>query len=90
MRKSSFSSTSQADAWQTTSRSVGFTNNDRCQNVAGSSSNPSELKKGSLEDAARRRRFQFFNRLAKKLSARAVVLAHTEDDLAEIDQIVGT
>ena len=44
---------------------------------------PKELKKGSLEDAARRRRFQFFSRLAKKINAQAVILAHTEDDLAE-------
>jgi len=42
-----------------------------------------DLKKGSIEDAARRRRFQFFKRLAKKISARAVILAHTEDDQAE-------
>jgi len=45
--------------------------------------NPKELKRGSLEDAARRRRFQFFSRLAKKTDAKAVILAHTEDDLAE-------
>jgi len=49
----------------------------------GQWSNPKALKKGSLEDAARKRRFDFFNRLAKKIDARAVVLAHTEDDLAE-------
>lgn len=45
--------------------------------------NPNALKKGSLEDAARRRRFKFFNQLAKKIGARTIVLAHTEDDLAE-------
>jgi len=45
--------------------------------------NPKALKKGSIEDAARRRRFQFFNGLAKRINAQAVVLAHTEDDLAE-------
>lgn len=45
--------------------------------------NPKALKKGSLEDAARQRRFQFFNRLAKKINAQAIVLAHTSDDLAE-------
>ena len=46
-------------------------------------SNPKALKKGSLEDAARQRRFHFFSRLAKKINTQAVVLAHTEDDLAE-------
>jgi len=45
--------------------------------------NPKALKKGSLEDAARQRRFQFFSRLAKKINAQVIVLAHTEDDLAE-------
>jgi len=45
--------------------------------------NPKELKKGSLENAARHRRFHFFNRLAKKINVQTVVLAHTEDDLAE-------
>jgi len=40
-------------------------------------------KKGSIEDAARQQRFQFFNRLAKKINAKVVALAHTEDDLAE-------
>lgn len=45
--------------------------------------NPKRRKKGSLEDAARKRRFQFFNRLAEKINAGAVVLGHTEDDLAE-------
>ena len=33
--------------------------------------NPKALKKGSMEDAARRRRFQFFNRLAKKIGMRS-------------------
>ena len=46
MRRSS-SSTSQALAWQTTSRSCGFTNSERSQNVAGSGSKPSEVKKRS-------------------------------------------
>lgn len=45
--------------------------------------NPKALKKGSIEEAARERRYRFFNQLAKKIDARAVVLAHTEDDLAE-------
>lgn len=45
--------------------------------------NPKALKKGSIEDAARQRRFQFFNRLANKINAQTVVLAHTKDDLAE-------
>jgi len=41
------------------------------------------FKKSSFEDAARRRRIQFFSRLAKKINAQAIVLAHTKDDLAE-------
>lgn len=41
------------------------------------------LPKGSIEEQARLRRFDFFVRLAKKLRARAVCLAHTRDDLAE-------
>lgn len=45
--------------------------------------NPKTRVKGSLEEAARNRRFQFLSQLAKKIHARAVVLAHTEDDLAE-------
>lgn len=45
--------------------------------------NPKALKKGSVEEAARKHRFHFLNHLAKKIKARAVVLAHTEDDLAE-------
>ncbi|MCK5260374.1 MAG: tRNA lysidine(34) synthetase TilS [Candidatus Omnitrophica bacterium] len=45
--------------------------------------NPKALKKGSIEEAARKHRFHFLNHLAKKINARAVVLAHTEDDLAE-------
>jgi len=45
--------------------------------------NPNARKKGSLEDAARQQRFQFLNQLANKINARAVVLAHTKDDLAE-------
>src|SRR3989338_4895955 len=44
---------------------------------------PHRRKKGSLEDAARQRRLQFLNHLAKRIGARAVVLAHTKDDLAE-------
>ena len=39
--------------------------------------------KGSLEEAARQQRFKFFSKIAKKINAKAVVLAHTEDDLAE-------
>jgi len=45
--------------------------------------NPKTLKKGSIEEAARKNRFQFFNRLANKINTQAVVLAHTKDDLAE-------
>lgn len=44
---------------------------------------PKALKKGSIEEAARNHRFRFLNQLAKKINAYAVVLAHTEDDLAE-------
>ena len=44
---------------------------------------PSLRHKGSLEEAARRRRFHFFNQLARKIKAKAVVLAHTKDDQAE-------
>ncbi|HQP10923.1 MAG TPA: tRNA lysidine(34) synthetase TilS [Candidatus Omnitrophota bacterium] len=45
--------------------------------------NAKALKKGSLEEAARTERFKFFRRLAKKINSKVVVLAHTEDDLAE-------
>ena len=45
--------------------------------------NSKALKKGSLEEAARKHRFRFLNQLAKRINACAVVLAHTEDDLAE-------
>ena len=38
---------SQALAWQTTSRSRGFTNSERSQNVFGSGAKPSEVKKPS-------------------------------------------
>jgi len=51
--------------------------------TVGQWKNPKALKKGSLEDAARQRRFQFLSHLAKKIRACAVVLAHNEDDLAE-------
>ncbi len=34
-------------AWHTTSRSAGFVNSDRSQNVAGSGWNPSDVKKRS-------------------------------------------
>jgi len=37
----------------------------------------------SVEDFARKKRFDFFIRMAKKTGADAVVLAHTQDDLAE-------
>ena len=47
MRRSSSLSMSHALAWQTTSRSRGFTNSERSQNVFGSGSNPSEVKKRS-------------------------------------------
>jgi hypothetical protein len=46
-RTSSLVSTSQALAWHTTSRSAGFTNSDRSQNVCGSGAKPSEVKKAS-------------------------------------------
>ena len=39
--------------------------------------------KGSLEDHARQWRFNFFLKLAKKMKTDVVVLAHTQDDLAE-------
>src|SRR3546814_8429741 len=42
--RSSTLSMSQADAWHTTSRSAGFTNRLRSQNVAGNCSKPSEEK----------------------------------------------
>ena len=45
--------------------------------------NSHNLKKGSLEDAARQKRFQFLSSLAKQIGARTIVLAHTKDDLAE-------
>jgi len=41
------------------------------------------FKKGSLEDISRQHRFQFFIHLAEKIKAHAIILAHTEDDLAE-------
>jgi tRNA(Ile)-lysidine synthase len=41
------------------------------------------LPKGSLEEQARLRRFDFFVKLAKRLKANAVCLGHTRDDLAE-------
>ena len=47
MRRSSTKSTFHALAWHTTSRSRGLTNSDRSQNVFGSGSNPSEVKKRS-------------------------------------------
>ena len=42
MRMSSWLSMSQAEAWQITSRSAGFTICDRCQNVCGNGWKPSE------------------------------------------------
>ena len=47
MRRSSDQVTSQALAWQTTSRSRGFVSIERSQNVFGSGSRPSEVKKPS-------------------------------------------
>ena len=47
MRRSSTWSMSQALAWQTTSRSCGFVNSERSQNVSGSGAKPSEVKKPS-------------------------------------------
>ena len=43
IRRSLFIVTSQALAWQTTSRSRGRTKSDRDQNVAGSGANPSDV-----------------------------------------------
>jgi tRNA(Ile)-lysidine synthase len=39
--------------------------------------------KGSLEELAREQRLKFLTRLAKKKSAQAIALAHTDNDLAE-------
>ena len=47
MRRSWSLSTSQAEAWHTTSRSFGFVKSERSQNVWGRGSNPSEVKKRS-------------------------------------------
>ena len=47
MRRSSFMVTSQALAWQTTSRSRGLVNIERSQKVFGSGSSPSEVKNAS-------------------------------------------
>ena len=44
-RRSSKLSMSHALAWQTTSRSFGFTNSERSQNVFGSGAKPSDSKK---------------------------------------------
>jgi len=41
------------------------------------------LSKGSLEEKAREQRLSFFLRLAKKVDAPKIALAHTLDDLAE-------
>ena len=46
-RTSSRLSMSQAEAWQTTSRSAGFTNIERFQKVSGSGAKPSEVKNPS-------------------------------------------
>jgi tRNA(Ile)-lysidine synthase len=52
--------------------------------VCLSEKNPSQRPKGlSVEDFAREKRFDFFVRMARKTRADAVVLAHTQDDLAE-------
>lgn len=45
--------------------------------------NPPRRPKMSLEELARLKRFDFFQRLAKDLKASAVILGHTRDDLAE-------
>jgi tRNA(Ile)-lysidine synthase len=39
--------------------------------------------KGSIEEFARERRYDFFVRAARKVRAEAIALAHTKDDLAE-------
>ena len=44
-RTSFTASTSQALAWHTTSRSRGFRNSERSQNVSGSGAKPSDVKK---------------------------------------------
>lgn len=49
----------------------------------GAASGRSSDTKGSREERARNQRFEFFRRLAKKFNARAVLLGHTQDDLAE-------
>jgi tRNA(Ile)-lysidine synthase len=52
--------------------------------VCLSEKNTTKLPKGiSTEDFARERRFDFFVRMARKTRADAVVLAHTQNDLAE-------
>jgi len=38
---------------------------------------------GSIEELARERRFSFFVKLAKKIQANCIALAHSQDDLAE-------
>ena len=47
IRTSSLASMLQALAWQTTSRSRGFTSSERCQKLSGSVGMPSETKKSS-------------------------------------------
>ena len=41
------------------------------------------LRKGSIEDVARRHRFHFFIHLAKKIKAQHIALGHTQNDFAE-------
>ncbi|MDP8213287.1 MAG: tRNA lysidine(34) synthetase TilS, partial [Candidatus Zapsychrus exili] len=45
--------------------------------------NAQSIKKGSVEEKAREKRFDFFIKLAKKSKANSVMLAHNENDLAE-------
>jgi len=44
---------------------------------------PTTKKKGSVEERARLERFRFLTQLAKKVKSKTIVLAHTQDDLAE-------
>ena len=44
---------------------------------------PQSIRKGSLEERAREKRFDFLRRLALKINAQSIALAHTQNDLAE-------
>lgn len=45
--------------------------------------NSRATKKGSIEERARKQRLKFFSKVAKQYRSKKIVLAHTEDDLAE-------